>query len=191
MNYLEWITKIRYCPITKIFNRYEFNIQFEDIVENFNKNWKSFTFALLDLDRFKRANDTYWHSYGDHVLYVLWLHLKEQFSNDDISVFRIWWDEFAVLTDWEYNKEYIYNKLNDILSVFNNNYIIEKPKEGNKISKKNNIKPIWLKQTFSASVWHFECNKSTNLSEEDIYNIVDWAFYEVKENGRNKVTLIK
>jgi diguanylate cyclase (GGDEF)-like protein len=51
--------------------------------------------AMLDLDRFKRVNDTYGHAAGDRVLRSLSEHLRQDFRGDDV-IGRWGGEEFVV-----------------------------------------------------------------------------------------------
>ena len=187
MNY-----KLRFCPLTKIYNRYEFNLQYERIISNYNKLKKSFTFAIIDLDNFKKVNDSYGHPYWDNVLYVIWTFLKKQFWNENISVFRIWWEEFAILANDKVDYKYILEKLAYVLNILNNKRILE---EREKIDRRTNVHPkdnyIIHKQTFSAWVKYFDWNLWEDITCKQAYDDVDAALYYVKHNGRNNIKLTK
>jgi diguanylate cyclase (GGDEF)-like protein len=55
-----------------------------------------FALLVVDVDHFKRVNDTYGHAGGDQVLRAVWQALKSSLREID-KVFRIGGEEFAVL----------------------------------------------------------------------------------------------
>ncbi|MGP1666813.1 MAG: diguanylate cyclase domain-containing protein [Rhodanobacter sp.] len=52
--------------------------------------------AILDIDHFKRVNDTYGHIYGDEVILLLAQQMRACFRNEDV-LFRFGGEEFVVL----------------------------------------------------------------------------------------------
>ncbi len=56
----------------------------------------SYWLAILDIDYFKRINDTYGHVFGDEILILLSRLLKSNFRTDDL-LFRYGGEEFVVL----------------------------------------------------------------------------------------------
>lgn len=56
----------------------------------------SYFFAMMDVDYFKKLNDTYGHAKGDQCLVKIGSILKEH-SSDDVLAFRYGGDEFCVL----------------------------------------------------------------------------------------------
>lgn len=54
--------------------------------------------AILDIDHFKRINDTYGHLYGDEVILLLAQQMRSSFRQDDV-LFRFGGEEFVVLLD--------------------------------------------------------------------------------------------
>lgn len=61
-------TMARIDPLTGISNRRDFNDRFATEIARFNRNQKSFTVILGDIDLFKKVNDAYGHDCGDFVL---------------------------------------------------------------------------------------------------------------------------
>lgn len=54
--------------LTQVYNRKFLENQFEKLIQQFNRNQTPFSVAILDLDYFKKVNDTYGHLVGDEVL---------------------------------------------------------------------------------------------------------------------------
>jgi diguanylate cyclase (GGDEF)-like protein len=52
--------------------------------------------AILDIDHFKRINDTYGHVYGDEVILMLAQHMRASFRQSDV-LFRFGGEEFVIL----------------------------------------------------------------------------------------------
>lgn len=60
------------------------------------KAFKSHAMVVLDLDEFKRANDTFGHSFGDEIIQTVAECIKESFRLDDLKG-RFGGDEFIVI----------------------------------------------------------------------------------------------
>lgn len=84
--------KAEHDPLTDLINRDAFN-QIKDV---FKASDEQIAFLLVDIDFFKKINDTYGHLVGDKVLKKIAKLLSEQFRNTDY-VARIGGDEFAVI----------------------------------------------------------------------------------------------
>ncbi|ABZ77135.1 response regulator receiver modulated diguanylate cyclase [Shewanella halifaxensis HAW-EB4] len=81
--------------LTNVFNRrYFFNFYQEKLTEVAQKQG-SLSLALLDIDFFKKVNDTYGHDVGDEVLIEFASRLKQSFSQH-FTVARIGGEEFVV-----------------------------------------------------------------------------------------------
>lgn len=81
---------------------------------------KNYALALFDLDKFKAANDTYGHMFGDKVLQSVASELKNTSRNQD-TVARIGGDEFLIFLQYETQDELegairrIHNSINKIV----------------------------------------------------------------------------
>ena len=60
------------------------------------KRGTTFTFAMFDIDKFKRVNDTYGHGVGDRVIQSLGRFLKQNMRPEDV-VGRLGGEEFGVI----------------------------------------------------------------------------------------------
>lgn len=63
-----------------------------------------FALAILDLDHFKRANDTYGHLFGDEVLKFLAERLRRSIRGGDIAA-RVGGDEFLIFLEYKEDLE--------------------------------------------------------------------------------------
>ena len=80
-------------PLTGVANRRSFDRVLRASMEGRNRR---FVLAVLDVDDFKRINDTFGHTSGDEVLKMVAETLKSAVRGDDI-VARIGGDEFALI----------------------------------------------------------------------------------------------
>jgi diguanylate cyclase (GGDEF)-like protein len=82
--------------LTGLPNRTLLNDRIERILFDAKRYQQSFALFLIDLDRFKEINDTLGHQFGDKLLKVVSVRLKESVRLND-SIARLGGDEFAVL----------------------------------------------------------------------------------------------
>ena len=83
--------------LTKLPNRLLFNNRLEEAEEEYKNNPDEiFSIFFIDLDRFKRINDTLGHPIGDELLELIAQRLVKMVNKQD-TVARIGGDEFTVL----------------------------------------------------------------------------------------------
>ncbi|HEX5364003.1 MAG TPA: diguanylate cyclase, partial [Gallionella sp.] len=83
-------------PLTGIFNRRGFEAQMRSLLANPEMQGKSVSFLMVDIDFFKKINDSYGHLFGDKVIRIVAEVLKAQVKGQD-SVARMGGEEFAVI----------------------------------------------------------------------------------------------
>lgn len=94
---LEEVTaQARTDALTGVANRLAFNEAIDDAVESFQAEGRTTTLALLDIDFFKKINDTYGHSVGDQVLTAVGTLLNDKLQGRGV-VARYGGEEFGVL----------------------------------------------------------------------------------------------
>jgi len=140
------------------------------------RNKKSFSVAMVDVDHFKKINDTYGHLAGDQVLKEIATVLKRELRQYDV-ILRYGGEEFMVImpdTDKEHAL-YPLQRLNKKMACTEIQY------NGQKI---NVSVSIGVASTFG-------CNGNGNgQGHEDVTQVVeraDQALYDAKRSGRNRV----
>ncbi len=71
-------------PLMDIYNRRHLNRKLEEEVARADRYQTPLSLLLLDIDHFKRVNDTYGHDLGDRVLRCIGAHLKRSVRRSDV-----------------------------------------------------------------------------------------------------------
>lgn len=82
-------------PLTGLFNRHTFDLRLMQVTELCHHGGCA-CLAALDIDHFKRVNDTFGHLYGDEVLLHFAQIMQRQFRYTDF-LFRFGGEEFIIL----------------------------------------------------------------------------------------------
>ena len=96
ISYLEAMYLATHDPLTKLQNRRNFDLQLAAEISRQQRYGDVFSLAILDLDHFKKLNDTRGHKAGDEALARAALILSRKTRVSD-TVARIGGDEFVIL----------------------------------------------------------------------------------------------
>lgn len=156
--------------LTKLYNRH-----YLDSISN-SINLDNITIAIIDLDHFKRVNDTYGHNVGDEVLKSFSLKLQEIIRPDDILI-RYGGEEFLLFLqkDKNSNKQQLEESIKSIQNRVSNEHMYTI--DGNKIK-------------ISISIG-FNSTPYLNRSLDDAILIADKMLYVAKTSGRNRVEIFR
>ncbi|MHB8133030.1 MAG: sensor domain-containing diguanylate cyclase [Anaerolineaceae bacterium] len=99
--------------LTALPNRRSFDWESQKILDQAQRYNRTFTIAMLDLDEFKRINDTYGHAIGDDSLRIVAHCMKSAIRKSDFLA-RFGWDEFVILFP-ETTKEMAHTVLENLL----------------------------------------------------------------------------
>jgi len=92
----EWRSKAYTDPLTGLLNRRGYERSMNRLIRLSQETQKPITLALLDLDHFKRVNDSFGHAAGDEVLKSLAKLLRTISRADDLAV-RLGGEEFCLV----------------------------------------------------------------------------------------------
>lgn len=92
-----YLTEARTDGLTGLPNRRSFDSTLNELFASWQAKGQSFTLGLIDIDHFKKVNDTYGHPAGDAVLKKVAETLQLDLA-DSVCVARYGGEEFAVLT---------------------------------------------------------------------------------------------
>ena len=153
--------------LTRLFNRRHFDFEFDREFKRAKRYNNDLSIAIIDIDYFKKINDTYGHSCGDYILKEVAFLIKDNFRQTDI-VCRYGGEEFAVILT-ETSKETSHIPLERLRKRVENN--------------KFNFKGQKINLTISIGL----TSQTDTESCFDMFDIADKALYEAKNSGRNRV----
>lgn len=102
-------------PLTHLINRWAFMEKIRNV-----KNDSNFHFIIMDIDFFKKINDTYGHSVGDEVLKVTSSLIKKNFSQYTDMIARWGGEEFLIYAS-DCSADEIYKACDDLKKDLLNN----------------------------------------------------------------------
>ncbi len=97
--------KARYDHLTNLYNREFFIKKSEGLLGSLDKEDALAGLFFIDLDDFKKVNDTFGHEAGDVVLNTIATRLRDTLREPDL-IGRIGGDEFVVLAIFRHKKDY-------------------------------------------------------------------------------------
>jgi len=159
-------------PLTNIFNRRYYEKIIEPEFARMKKEEKPISLIMLDIDFFKKCNDTYGHSQGDEVLKCVANIFVKHARREHDFVFRLGGEEFGVLLVGTNEKNAI-----DIAEKIR----IEVQETKIKLKDANGHISITISAGIASFVPRIEQN------HQILYDMADEMLYRAKKTGRNKV----
>lgn len=158
--------------LTGAHNRKSYDEQIRRYLQLHEIDKDPMTIILLDIDHFKKINDTYGHDIGDYILKECVRLLEESFSREEDFIARLGGEEFAV-----------------ILPGCDTASAIKMSEE----AMQNIRKEVFVHESaeirFTVSLGIAEV--LSGESADSLYKRADEALYESKQTGRNKYSLAK
>lgn len=161
----------RHDPLTGLPNRLALDDYLAHAVNKAKQNHSTLSFLYLDLDGFKKVNDSLGHGAGDKLLQEVSFRLLDS-TRDNEMVTRIGGDEFVVVLHTSAIKpmqeaEVVANR---IIDKINQPYLIEG-------------EVVHVGCSVGAAVWSPE-----NSDTSEILRLADEALYISKRSGKNRIT---
>lgn len=91
-----YLAEARTDSLTGLANRRSFDARLEEMFNNFRRGGVSFALAMVDIDHFKKINDTHGHQAGDEVLRQIAVAFRHGFDDAHLLA-RYGGEEFALL----------------------------------------------------------------------------------------------
>lgn len=153
--------------LTNLNNRRQFEVRLKQEIATTKRQKNPLCAMMIDIDFFKKVNDTYGHASGDAVLRTVASIIKEHLRESDIPS-RYGGEEFAVLLPYT--------------------HIEEAKIVGERLRKAVETTPIPIdKKNINVTISMGLAEFSPQETGEDLFKRADSALYEAKESGRNRV----
>lgn len=151
--------------LTSLLNRKSFNVYYQSQLDRLaSKSDSLLWLAVMDIDHFKRVNDTYGHLYGDEVLLHFSRLMEQNFRYKDIP-FRFGGEEFVLLLET--------SGIDDVQPVLDRFRKVVESYDFPGVGK------------VTVSIGYTKCEQNTLPTT--LIDHADKALYFAKENGRNRV----
>lgn len=163
--------------VTGLPNRSSFMEELADVLDDAHGSSKKMALMFVDVDQFKRINDTWGHHVGDELLIQVARRLSESLRAEDLvrrihnaqqhTLARLGGDEFVVLLSHINTKEEAAIVAERLIDTLKQPFLIED-----------------MEIHVSASVG-VSCYPDDGEDEQTLLQHADTAMYQVKEQGRN------
>lgn len=139
-----------------------------------------YTIAMVDIDFFKKFNDTYGHDTGDEVLRLVASVLKKVEGGG--KAFRYGGEEFTIIFSYTISADAISHLEKVRMTVAKTPYAYQKRQQ-----KKTKRKPSVKQLSVTISIGVAERSEK-NKQTEEVIKAADTALYRAKEKGRNCIS---
>ncbi len=160
-------------PLTGLFNRLGLSEYLKTALPRIEREGKGIHILCMDLDGFKKINDTLGHHIGDQVLIEVSRRLNKCIRGGDVLI-RLGGDEFLGLVEaTKYDKDKIESLGNRIVQSIKDPFDVEG-------------KSVTIGISIGTAIWPLDGNDI-----HEVFKQADAALYEAKNSGKNKIVISK
>lgn len=172
---LQLAAQAREDGMTHLLNRSGFDEMANTAIKTNYRLGQSFSVALLDIDHFKKLNDTYGHPFGDKCLQAFSALLQRNCKRDTDIIGRYGGEEFILFMSGK--------------DVDAHHRLMERIHEQ---TRKIKLKPSDSDETVSFSVSIGLCSVlgNVNMKLAEIVKLADEEMYKCKRNGRDQISKV-
>lgn len=152
---------------TELFNRRHFDERMREEIDRHSRYGDILSLLLLDLDNFKKYNDTYGHLAGDRLLVQAAMFIRNTVRSSDLA-FRYGGDEFAIILP-----------NSSTVEAFS---VAERIRE--KISVEMSNRQLDITVSIGLASW-----PGDGQTLDEICNAADIALYYAKRTGQNRTSI--
>lgn len=151
--------------LTGVFNRRYMDTMLKKELNRCERYTKEFSICLIDIDNFKKLNDSYGHQAGDAILVEIAASIRDSVREEDV-VCRYGGEEFLVILPETniYGARVLANRIRQYSS--------------------ESALLVQYEVTFSAGIASYPHN---GLTVESLVGAADLALYQAKYNGKDRV----
>lgn len=147
-----------------------------------------YTIAMLDVDHFKRFNDTHGHDVGDQVLKMVASHMERVTGGG--KAYRYGGEEFTIVFPRKTIKQCIPH-LSDLRETIEEYTLLirgrERPRRSSRGKQLRGKATPSKRVSVTVSIGVAECNESLHTPKQ-VMEAADQALYRAKANGRNQIS---
>lgn len=159
----------RIDPLTELANRRHFADELARATQDARRRSRPLTLLLMDLDHFKKVNDTHGHAIGDACLVAIARRLKAAFPGDGELAARLGGEEFGVILQGQ-SLEAGQQRAEQF-----RRHMAATPIE---------LDGVTLAMTVSVGIAQFDAD--SHGDDDGLYRAADSAVYQAKAAGRNR-----
>lgn len=160
--------------LTGLYNRRQFDVRLGQEVATAKRKKKPLCCIMIDVDYFKKVNDTYGHIAGDCVLKRVGKIIPQELREYDIAA-RYGGEEFSILLP--------FTSIQEAFAVAQRlRKAVEEAEMDISEARIEGVKTIKVTASFGVSEY-----VDTIKDPKELYKMADSALYEAKERGRNRV----
>ncbi len=162
--------KLMYDTLTGVRSRLSYDEVLEQELQRFERYHEPFSFAILDIDHFKRVNDRFGHNAGDKALQIVAKMMSRHIRKTDF-LFRIGGEEFVLILPKT--------------SLQNARPLVESIR-----SSVGGASFHFKKEKVDISLSAGLTEMGAQDNAETIYERADRALYDAKEGGRDQLVVV-